>query len=120
MARRKSRFLRKPVEPFAVTGGLSVDETLTRMERISFQGRNLASARRIWEKMLTSDATIFLGTAGALSAGGMRLVLAHLIRASLRRLPGLDRRKPVPRPPRDPRPAPLHRLAAARRCRARG
>lgn len=79
MSRRKSRFLRKPVEPFAVTAGLSVDEVLARMERVSFQGRNLATARRIWERMLASDATIFLGTAGALSAGGMRLAIAHLI-----------------------------------------
>jgi deoxyhypusine synthase len=49
------------------------------MERVSFQGRNLATARRVWEKMLASDVTIFLGTAGALSAGGMRLIIAHLI-----------------------------------------
>jgi deoxyhypusine synthase len=79
MSRRKSRFLRKPVEPFTVAAGLTADELLTRMERISFQGRNLATARRIWERMLTSDVTIFLGAAGALSAGGMRLILAHLI-----------------------------------------
>lgn len=79
MGRRKSRFLRKPVEPFAVTADLSADEVLARMERVSFQGRNLAGARRIWEKMLGSDCTIFLGIAGALSAGGMRLILAHLI-----------------------------------------
>ena len=79
MGRRKSRFLRKPVEPFAIESGLTVDAALERMERISFQGRNLGYARRIWEKMLASDATIFLGTAGALSAGGMRLVIAHMI-----------------------------------------
>jgi deoxyhypusine synthase len=79
MGRRKSRFLRKPVEPFVVEAGLSADAVLDRMERISFQGRNLAAARRIWEKMLNSDATIFLGLAGALSAGGLRLVIAHLI-----------------------------------------
>jgi deoxyhypusine synthase len=79
MSRRRSRFLRKPVEPFAVTAGLSADDVLSRMEKVSFQGRNLATARRIWEKMLLSDATIFLGAAGALSAGGMRLILAHLI-----------------------------------------
>jgi deoxyhypusine synthase len=76
---RRSRFLRTPVEPFAVTAGLSADDVLARMEKISFQGRNLATARRIWEQMLLSDATIFLGAAGALSAGGMRLILAHLI-----------------------------------------
>jgi deoxyhypusine synthase len=79
MGRRKSRFLRKPVEPFAVEPGLSADDVVARMERVSFQGRNLGTARRIWERMLASDATIFLGLAGALSAGGMRLLIAHLI-----------------------------------------
>jgi deoxyhypusine synthase len=79
MGRRKSRFLRKPVEPFVVEAGLSADTVLDRMERVSFQGRNLGTARRIWEKMLGSDATIFMGLAGALSAGGMRLIIAHLI-----------------------------------------
>src|SRR5688572_22536643 len=79
MGRRKSRFLRKPVEPFVVDGSLSADALVERMERISFQGRNLATARRIWDRMLASDAMIFLGAAGALSAGGMRLILAHLI-----------------------------------------
>lgn len=75
----QSRFLRIPVEPFTVEPGLAVDEVLARMERVSFQGRNLATARRIWEKMLAGDCTIFFGLAGALSAGGMRLVVAHLV-----------------------------------------
>lgn len=77
--KKKSRFLQKPIEPFAVERGLTADDVVTRMERISFQGRNLATARRIWEKMLRDDVTIFLGMAGALSAGGLRLVVAHLI-----------------------------------------
>src|ERR671927_1059310 len=75
----KSRFLQTPIEPFAVEGGLTADQVLARMERISFQGRNLATAHRIWRKMLQDDVTIFLGMAGALSAGGLRLVVAHLI-----------------------------------------
>jgi len=75
----RSRFLKVPVEPFEVTPGLSADEVLARMERVSFQGRSLAAARRIWEKMLADNCTIFLGMAGALSAGGMRLIAAHLI-----------------------------------------
>ncbi|HSG00374.1 MAG TPA: deoxyhypusine synthase family protein [Vicinamibacterales bacterium] len=79
MSRRRSRFLRVPVEPFKVEKGLGADDVLARMERISFQGRNLAAAGRIWHKMLGADVTIFLGTAGALSAGGMRLLIAHLI-----------------------------------------
>jgi deoxyhypusine synthase len=76
---KKSRFLQTPIEPFAVEAGLSADEVVARMERISFQGRNLATARRIWEKMLRDDVTIFMGMAGALSAGGLRMVVAHLI-----------------------------------------
>ena len=75
----RSRFLRVPVEPFAVEADLTADQVLARMERVSFQGRSLAAARRIWEKMLGGDCTIFLGMAGALSAGGMRLLVAHLI-----------------------------------------
>jgi deoxyhypusine synthase len=75
----KSRFLRVPVEPFELAPNLRADDVLTRMERVSFQGRSLATARRIWEKMLGGDCTIFLGLAGALSAGGMRLIIAHLL-----------------------------------------
>src|SRR5436190_4676237 len=77
--KKKSRFLQTPIEPFAVEAGLSADQVLARMERISFQGRNLATAHRIWQKMLQSDVTIFMGMAGALSAGGLRLIVAHLI-----------------------------------------
>jgi deoxyhypusine synthase len=76
---KKSRFLSVPIEPFAVDPGLTADQVLARMERVSFQGRTLATARRIWEKMLADDVLIFLGVAGALSAGGMRLLIAHLV-----------------------------------------
>ena len=75
----KSRFLRAPIEPFTVVPDGGANDLLARMERISFQGRNLATARRIWEKMLGDDCTIFLGMAGALSAGGLRMIVAHLI-----------------------------------------
>ena len=76
---KKSRFLQTPIEPFVVEAGLTADQVLARMERISFQGRNLATAHRIWQRMLQDDVTIFLGMAGALSAGGLRLVVAYLI-----------------------------------------
>ncbi len=77
--KKKSRFLQTPIEPFLVEAGLTADQVLARMERISFQGRNLAIAHRVWQKMLQDDVTIFLGMAGALSAGGLRLIVAHLI-----------------------------------------
>ena len=76
---KKSRYLQTPVEPFRVEPGLPAEEILRRMERISFQGRNLGAAHQVWRKMLADDVIIFLGVAGALSAGGLRLVLAHLI-----------------------------------------
>jgi deoxyhypusine synthase len=40
---------------------------LERMERISFQGRNLGTARRIWEKMLAiyTDQVFTIGTVAA-------------------------------------------------------
>src|ERR687898_3212518 len=77
--KKKSRFLQTPIEPFTVDKGLTADELIARMERISFQGRNLATAHRIWQRMLEDDVTIFLGMAGALSAGGLRLIVAHLV-----------------------------------------
>lgn len=76
----KSRFLDVPVEPFEIAPGAPADELLRRMERISFQGRNLATAHRIWQRMLADDVVIFLGVAGALTAGGLRLAIARLIR----------------------------------------
>ena len=76
---KKSGFLDVPVEPFEPQAGDPADEILRRMERISFQGRNLALAHRVWRRMLADDVLIFLGTAGALSAGGLRLVIAKLI-----------------------------------------
>ena len=79
MTKKPSRFMRTPVEPFVVEAGLTADQIVARMEKISFQGRNLATAHRVWQKMLEDDVTIFLGMAGALSAGGLRLIVAHLI-----------------------------------------
>ena len=77
--KKKSPFLQTPIEPFVMEGGLTADEILARMEHISFQGRNLARAHRLWQRMLEDDVTIFLGMAGALSAGGLRLIVAHFI-----------------------------------------
>ena len=79
MPTKGSPFLQTPIEPFVIEGGLTAEQLLSRMERISFQGRNLATAYRIWQKMLEDDVTILLGMAGALSAGGLRLIVAHLI-----------------------------------------
>ena len=61
MTKKRSPFLQTPIEPFVVDAGLTADQVVARMERISFQGRNLATAHRVWQKMLGDDVTIFLG-----------------------------------------------------------
>ena len=76
---KKSDYLKVPVDPFLVEPNLTADQILDRMERISFQGRSLGTAHRVWQRMLGDDVLIFLGVAGALSAGGLRMVIAHLI-----------------------------------------
>jgi deoxyhypusine synthase len=75
----RSRFLQVPIEPFTVEPDLKADQILEKMERISFQGRSLGVAHRVWQKMLEDEVMIFMGLAGALSAGGLRLVVAYLI-----------------------------------------
>ena len=78
-SRTKKPFLDIPIEPFKVDRDVTADEILRRMERISFQGRNLGVAHRIWQRMLSDDVLIFFGIAGALSAGGLRLIISNLI-----------------------------------------
>ena len=74
-----SPFLDVPILPFEVDARLTGREILERMGGISFQGRNLAAAHAAWRAMLRDNVLIFLGTAGALSAGGLRLVLAYMV-----------------------------------------
>jgi deoxyhypusine synthase len=74
-----SRHLTLPTEPFRVDPDITADELLARMERISFQGRNLSAAHRVWQRMLEPDITVFLGLAGALTAGGLRMIVSYLI-----------------------------------------
>src|SRR6478736_5716585 len=57
--KKKSRFLQTPVEPFVVESGLSADDVLSRMERISFQGRNLATAHRFVDCLVSTGANLY-------------------------------------------------------------
>jgi hypothetical protein len=57
--------LQVPIEPFTIEPDLTADAILEKMERISFQGRSLGVAHRVWQKMLEDDVTIFMGMAGA-------------------------------------------------------
>jgi deoxyhypusine synthase len=70
----------KPTVPFTVDANDNVAAALEKMERVSFQGRNLGVALSVWRQMLEDDCTIWLGLSGAMSAGGMRRVITYLIR----------------------------------------
>jgi deoxyhypusine synthase len=68
-----------PTVPFTVDPADSVADVLSKMEKISFQGRNLGAAADTWRQMLGDNCTIWFGLSGALSAGGMRRVVTYLI-----------------------------------------
>ena len=77
---RGTKILRNPTDPISIDRDRSVAGLLEKMESISFQGRNLATAHQLWLSMLSDNCTVFMGMAGALVAGGMRKVVAHLIK----------------------------------------
>jgi deoxyhypusine synthase len=70
---------RVPVNPFEPDQRKSVSQVLEGMEQISFQGRMLGAAFRIWRDMLTRNVYIFFGLAGAMVPAGMRRILVFLI-----------------------------------------
>ncbi len=75
-----SKFLCDPTNPFEIKPDDSLYQVLTRMADVSFQGRNLAIALKIWERMLSDDIMIFLGFAGAMVPAGMRKIIVYLIK----------------------------------------
>jgi len=76
---KRNDLLHKPTDPITLAPELTTDELLDRMERISFQGRQIARAARIWEEALHSGAYIMMGLAGAMTAGGMGRLVGQLI-----------------------------------------
>lgn len=76
-------YLKHRTEPIEIEPGMTTDELLRRMEKISFQGRQLARAARVWETALRSGAFVMMGLAGAMSAAGMRGIVSRLIEDGL-------------------------------------
>jgi len=70
---------RHPVDPFQPDARKSVQAVLEGMEQISFQGRMLGAAFRIWRDMLEDNVYIFFGLAGAMIPAGMRKILVFLL-----------------------------------------
>jgi len=66
-----AKYLTKPTDPLQVDRDRSVPGLLDKMEKISFQGRNLALAHQIWLQMLQENAVVFMGLSGAMVPAGM-------------------------------------------------
>lgn len=71
--------LTHPTRPFEVSEGMRVDELLTRMSHLGFQGRALGQAFHIFKNMLSGRCAIFFGLAGAMVPAGMRKLIVYLI-----------------------------------------
>jgi deoxyhypusine synthase len=77
-------FLKKPIEHVDVSQGMDVRALASAFSSISFQARNLARCVDVYRQMLADDeAVILLGLAGALVPGGMRKIIADLLRNHL-------------------------------------
>src|SRR3989442_11108710 len=74
---RKHEILTRPTRPLTIDGRKNVAGLLEKMQGISFQGRNLATAYHVWKKMLQDRVMIMMGVAGAMvpAGGGPPIVL---------------------------------------------
>jgi len=79
----KRDLLSAPTEPFSIDGEKNVAHLLEKMQGISFQGRTLAIAYRIWKKMLGDRVMIMMGMSGAMVPGGMRRLVVYMIKNRL-------------------------------------
>lgn len=73
------KYLTDPTEPFRINPQANIKEILEQMSKISFQGRNLAKAYKIYQEMLKEITFIFLGLSGAMVPAGMRRIISYLI-----------------------------------------
>lgn len=80
---RKHEILSRPTRPLTVDRQKTVRDLLEKMQGISFQGRNLATAFQIWRRMLRDPTMIMMGMAGAMVPAGMRRLVVYLIQNRL-------------------------------------
>ena len=74
---------RPPILPFDVRSGNTVKDVLEAMEQVSFQGRMLGAAFRVWREMLAQDVYIFFGLAGAMIPAMNAMVASFVPRTRL-------------------------------------
>jgi deoxyhypusine synthase len=78
----RNKLLETPINQLDITNNITVGQLVEQFSGMSIQARNLGTAARIWEKMLTDEhnPTIFLGLTGPLIAAGLRNIIASMIR----------------------------------------
>ncbi len=80
---RKHQLLSVPTRPLAIDEHKNVAALLEKMGGISFQGRSLATAYRIWKDMLGDRVMIMMGMSGAMVPAGMRRLVVYMIQNRL-------------------------------------
>ena len=80
---RKHEILTVPTRPLEIDRKKDAASLLEKMQGISFQGRNLGIAFQIWKRMLGDRVTIMMGLSGAMIPGGMRRLVAYMIKQRL-------------------------------------
>jgi deoxyhypusine synthase len=79
----KDKILSTPTRPLEIDRRKNVAALLEKMQGISFQGRNLATAYHIWKKMLADRVMIMMGLSGAMVPAGLRRTVVFLIKNRL-------------------------------------
>ena len=82
-APQKAQILSTPTRPLEIDRRKNVAALLEKMQGISFQGRNLATAYHIWKKMLGDRVMIMMGMSGAMVPAGLRRTVVYLIKNRL-------------------------------------
>jgi deoxyhypusine synthase len=77
---RKHEILTVPTRPLEIDRKKDAASLLEKMQGISFQGRNLGVAYQVWKRMLGDRVTIMMGLSGAMIPGGMRRLVAYMIK----------------------------------------
>jgi deoxyhypusine synthase len=80
---RKRQILSTPTRPIRIDRRKNVAAVLEKMQGISFQGRNLATAYQVWKNMLADRTMIMMGMSGAMVPAGMRRLVVYLIKNRL-------------------------------------
>ena len=71
----------KPIKHIKLEKGMKVDELVDAFSEAGFGARDVAKAREIWKKMQDDkECKIFFGLAGAMVPGGMRQIIADLLK----------------------------------------